>query len=336
MSSTSSRGPENPERPTLVTGAAGFLGRLLVPRLVAEGRPVRVLERRPSDAWDGLEVERVSGDVTDPASLGPAMDGVGSVLHLAGVVSHREADRQRLHDVNVTGGRNVLAAARAAGAGRVVHVSSGASVGTADDPRRPLDEDSPYPAIARSFPYATSKREGEEAALAAAAEGQDVVVVCPAFVIGAGDVNEISTFAIRQYLSGALRFTTSGGLSYVDARDVVDGILAAEARGAGGRRYILGTPDGNLDHRAFFRRVGELSDRRRMTIHLPPSLLVPGARLADRLHLPLPLAVEEIDSGRYLWYTDPRRGIEELGLTPRPVHEAIAATIRWYRDRGVG
>ncbi len=322
--------------PTLVTGASGFLGRLLVARLATAGRAVRVLERRPSDAWAGLDVERVRGDVTEPGSLGPAMAGVDRVLHLAGLVSHREADRQRLRDVNVTGVRNVLTAARQAGVGRVVHVSSVASVGAAREPGRPLDEESPYPAIARAFPYSRSKREGEEIALAAAAGGQDVVVVCPAFVIGAGDVNEISTFAIRQYLSGALRFTTTGGLAYVDAPDVVDGILAAEARGAAGRRYILGTPDGNLAHRDFFRRVGELAGTRRATLHIPPSLLVPGARLAARLHLPLPVEVEEIDSGRYFWFMDPRRGIDELGLSPRPVNEAIAATIRWYSERGIG
>ncbi len=325
-----------PSGRTLVTGASGFLGRLLVPRLLAAGRTVRVLERRPSEAWDRLAVERVAGDVTDAASLGEAMTGVDRVLHLAGLVSHREADRERLRAVNVGGVANVLAAAKAAGVGRIVHVSSVASVGTTDDPARPSDEESPYSAIAGSYPYSRSKREGEELALAAAGDGQDVVVVCPAFVIGAGDVNEISTFAIRQYLSGALRFTTAGGLSYVDARDVVDGILAAEARGRAGRRYILGTPDGNLAHRDFFRRVGALAGRRRMTVYLPPSLLVPGARLAARLHLPLPLEVEEIDSGRYYWFVDPSRAIGELGLRPRPVNEAIAATIRWYRARGVG
>ena len=40
--------------PALVTGAAGFIGRALVARLVEQGRAVRVLERRPSDAFDGL------------------------------------------------------------------------------------------------------------------------------------------------------------------------------------------------------------------------------------------------------------------------------------------
>jgi uncharacterized protein YbjT (DUF2867 family) len=55
--------------PVLVTGATGFMGRALVARLLEEGRAVRVLERRPSDAFDGLPVERVAGDVTRPETL---------------------------------------------------------------------------------------------------------------------------------------------------------------------------------------------------------------------------------------------------------------------------
>jgi len=74
--------------PVLVTGATGFMGRHLVSRLLADGRAVRVLERRPSDAFDGLAVERVTGDVTQPETLVAACAGAESVFNLAGVLSH--------------------------------------------------------------------------------------------------------------------------------------------------------------------------------------------------------------------------------------------------------
>ncbi len=318
---------------TLVTGASGFLGRLLVRRLLEEGHAVRVLERRPTDAWDGLAVDRAHGDVTDRASLDAACAGVERVFNLAGVVDHREVARDRLMAVNVGGVEHVLAAAAAAGAGRVVHVSSIASIGFADDPATVLDEESPYPDAARRYPYALSKRLGHEAALAAAAAGQDVVVACPGFVIGAGDVNAVSTHCVAQYLRGALRTLQPGGLSYVDARDVADGLVALATTGASGRAFILGTPDGNLDHPAFFRRVGEIAGRRRRTVTLPSSLLVPFARLGQRLHVPLPLPAEEIDSSQHYWYGSTKRAMDELGYRPRPVDEAIEATVRWLADR---
>lgn len=318
---------------TLVTGGSGFVGRILVRRLLDEGRRVRVLERRPGDAFAGLALERVAGDVGDAASLAAAMEGVDVLFHAAGVVSHLESERARLLLVNVRGVENALAAARAAGVRRVVHVSSVAAVGMAPGPHERLDEDAPYPEQARRFPYSLSKRLGEEAALTAAREGQDVVVACPTFVIGAGDVNRVSTHPVEQYLRGALRFTLPGGLTYVDVRDVVEGLLLVERSGETGRRYVLGGDDGCLSHREFFALVGEIGGRRR-SVHLPAGLLVPSARLLDRLHVPLPIPPDELDGSRYYWYATSARAQREFGYAPRPVREAVESTVRWYRDGG--
>lgn len=320
---------------TLVTGASGFLGRALLPALVARGERVRVLERKSSDAFDGLEVERVTGDVTDPTSLAEACAGVSRVIHMAGLVSHLRRDRDRLMSVNVVGTKNLLAAARAADVGRVLHVSSIAAVGTTDDPATPLDEDSPYSATASSFPYALSKRLGEQAALAAAAAGQDVVIANPGHVLGAGDVNAISTFHVAKILSGELRLTLSGGITYVDVRDVAAGILRVLDQGKQGRRYILATPDGHLSHRELSRRILALAGIERRTVHLPGAPTAFVAKLAAKLRVPLPVDADELDAGRYYWYANSDRAITELGYAPRPIDQAIMATIEWYRARGV-
>src|SRR4051794_123947 len=144
--------------PVLVTGATGFMGRALVARLLEEGRAVRVLEHRPSDAFAGSAVERVSGDVTRPETLVAACAGAETVFNLAGVLSYDAKDEGRLQAVNVDGLTSLLAAARAAGSGRVVQVSSVAAVGFTDDPARPQSEDSPFPEGAWSNRYARSKR----------------------------------------------------------------------------------------------------------------------------------------------------------------------------------
>ena len=317
-----------------MTGATGFIGRILVPRLLEQGRSVRVLQRRPG-AIDGPGGDPVPGDVTDRASLVRAMDGVSTVINLAGVVSHRESERAHMEAINVGGVENVLAAAKEAGVGRVLHVSSVASVGMAERPDAPLDEGSPFPERARQYPYIATKRRGEEIAMAAAADGQDVVVACPAFVIGAGDINRISTFVAEQYLRGALRFVTAGGLSYVDVRDVVEGLLLIERLGVSGERYILGTPDGNLSHRQYFDLLGEVSGKRRLALPVPAPMLVPTARLLRALHVPLPVHPDELDSSRWYWYTSPKRAISELGYAPRPVREAVESTVAYLRAQGM-
>jgi dihydroflavonol-4-reductase len=321
--------------PVLVTGATGFMGRVLVARLLEEGRAVRILERRPSDAFDGLAVERVTGDVTQPETLPAACAGAETVFNLAGLLSYDARDEARLQAVNVDGVANVLAAARQAGSGRVVHVSSVAGVGYTEDPARPLHEDSPFPEGAWRNHYARTKRLSEETALRAAAEGQDVVVVCPGFLLGAGDVNRINTFVVEEYLRGVLRTTVAGGISSVDVRDVADGLMAAERKGVSGRRYILTSEDGNLSHRDFFALAGEVDGKRRWTVQLPPALLIPFARLGRAVRLPVPLSPEEIEAACHYWYFTPARAMAELGFRPRPVREAMEATVRYLRARGL-
>lgn len=318
----------------LVTGATGFLGQALIPRLVDRGHAVRVLERRPGSVPDVAGVERATGDVTDAATLPAALEGVERVIHMAGLVSHAEADRERLMRVNVGGTENVLAAARAAGVERVVHVSSIAAVGTTPDPERPLDEDAPYSATAASYPYPLSKRLGEQAALAAAAQGQDVTVANPGHVLGRGDVNGISTFHIRKILTGELRLTLPGGITYVDVGDVADGILRVMDRGAAGRRYILGAEDGGLSHMELARRVLAIAGIERRMLPLPGAPTALAGRLAQRLGIPLPVEATELDAARHWWCCSSARAIRELGYAPCPIDEALRDTVDWYRERG--
>ena len=85
----------------LVTGASGALGRVLTPALLAAGHQVRGMTRRPGRI---VGAEEVVADVLDPASLGPALDGVDVVLHLA------SSPRKDAHRTEVDGTRNLLAA----------------------------------------------------------------------------------------------------------------------------------------------------------------------------------------------------------------------------------
>src|SRR2546423_15376534 len=111
---------------TLVTGGNGFVGSAVVRLLAERGDDLRLTVRKRSrvDQLRGIEYQAVNCDVLDRAAVRRAMKGVERVFHLAGLVSMRPADEDRLFDVNVGGTRIGLEEAMRAGVGRGGHTSS--------------------------------------------------------------------------------------------------------------------------------------------------------------------------------------------------------------------
>ena len=128
----------------LVTGATGFVGGAVARALLKTGVDVRVLVRSTSDGQNlsGLSVERVEGDLLNPGSLRPALAGCRQLYHVAAHYALWAKDPAIFYDVNVTGTRNVLTAARLAGIERTVYCSTigaiglpaGGGIGTEDTP----------------------------------------------------------------------------------------------------------------------------------------------------------------------------------------------------------
>src|SRR5580692_2266168 len=107
-------------KPTLVTGASGFIGWHVARLLLERGHRVRALVR-PSSKVPGLEVERITGDLRDPNSLAPAVAGCGRVFHVAADYRLWSKNPSDLYASNVDGTGNILAAAQAAGVERFVY-----------------------------------------------------------------------------------------------------------------------------------------------------------------------------------------------------------------------
>lgn len=307
---------------TLVTGGTGFLGRHLVEALVRDGDAVRLFVRAGTDPGPlrGLGVEIVRGELDDSDALRRAASECERVYHLAGIVSHRRRDERGLEAVNVKGTQRLLAAVETGA--RVVHVSSVAAIGPVEAPNRRADETHVFPPGIARLPYAASKRAGEQLALERAAGGADVVVANPGFLLGPGDVRRVSTWPVSAYLAGRLRFTTAGGLSFVDARDVALGLVAVAERGRAGERYILASEPGNLTWREFFALVARVAGRRRTTVNLPRAVAQASAHLAPWL-----VAPDDVRAAAHWWFVTPAKAAHELGFTTRPPAETVADTI---------
>src|SRR6185295_12723967 len=117
----------------LVTGATGFVGANLAAALIARGDTLRVLRRASSSlvALEGLPVEHVIGDITDPDVVARAVVGCDMVFHVAAVSAYWRSTREQVYQVNVEGTRIVMEACLRAGVPRVVQTSSVAAVGIA-------------------------------------------------------------------------------------------------------------------------------------------------------------------------------------------------------------
>lgn len=308
-----------------MTGASGFLGATLTRRLVSQGHAVRVLVRASStldllgDA--AAEVDVVRGDVTDPASIDTAVDGVDGIFHCAariGFEGRREATRMQA--VNVRGTALVMDAARHAGVRRVVHVSSVAALGRPETGSECLDEEAPWTESRLNTTYGRSKYLAELEVQRAVAEGLDAVIVNPSLIFGPGRRDENTMKIVESVRSGRMRRYPTGGTNVVDVEDVAEGMIAAMRSGAAGRRYLLGSE--NLP----WKRILEILAAA-LGVAAPSRPVSPGllralgtvAGVASRVGLVPPGLTRE--SARVASATtcfDATRARTELGWTPRP------------------
>src|SRR5438309_738245 len=173
-----------------VTGGNGFIGSVVVRRLVDSGHRVVCLFRKTSrpDRIIGLPFERAIGDVRDAESLRAPMRTCDATIHLA-APGGWEADEPALAGAVIEGGtRNVLGAAAELRNHRVVLVSSTAAVAASDEPRV-FDESSDFHVADGSLVYAHAKHRAELHAREAYERGVPVVVVNPSEVYGPRDTS---------------------------------------------------------------------------------------------------------------------------------------------------
>jgi nucleoside-diphosphate-sugar epimerase len=168
---------------TLVTGAAGFIGKYVVEHLVALGSRVRAtdLPRKDTSYFDDMGVEFVGADLTKPETLPALFDGgVDRVFHL-GAICNFSTPYQKLYPINVLGVDRITRLALDAGVKRYIHIGSTSVYGpyqgtpfTEDGPRNPQDS------------YGRSKRDGEDIVWQRIEEGLAAVVARPCTVYGPG------------------------------------------------------------------------------------------------------------------------------------------------------
>jgi dihydroflavonol-4-reductase len=322
----------------LVTGATGFVGAAVARRLTAAGCGVRVLVRAGSDRRNlaGLSVTTVTGDLTDRASLAPAVAGCEGLFHVAADYRLWVRDPAAMYRTNVEGTRAVLLAAADAGVRRMVYTSSVATLGTRPDGKA-ADENTPALLPDMIGPYKRSKYMAEEVVRLLAATGLPVVIVNPSTPVGPGDIKPTPTGQmIVDALAGRMPAYVDTGLNIVHVDDVAAGHLQAYERGTIGRRYILGGVDMTL--REILAECARLAGRQPPRVRIPHAVALPVAYLAEgwaRLRGGTPLAtVDGVRLSRKRMYFSSARAERELGYRARGATEALGDAAAWFRAQG--
>ncbi len=320
----------------LVTGATGFLGRNLIPLLVGGGHSVRALVRPASDTTflQRHGVELAWGDTRDASAVAQAAAGCESVVHAAGLFRFWGRGED-FFGVNVEGTRNVLEAARRAGARRLVHISTIAGIGNPAPGTLITEDTTPHPAD----DYQRSKLEGERLALAFHSDhGLPVVVLRPGAFYGPWGRYAFNRLFFEDPLKGLpLRIHHGRHVTFpIFVPDLCRVIADSLIQGRPGQVYNVCGPC--LTHNEVNAIVSRLAGVR-VWLDAPGwgMLALAGAwtalsRLTGREpYYPINLAPYVFSD----WNVSSDKACAELGLRSTPFEEGARATLEWYWGQGI-
>ena len=317
----------------LLTGATGYLGSQIAREIMARKLPLRVLVRDPSrlpfDA-DSAGCEVVVGDLTAPAALRSALNGVECVIHTAALVKMWVRDRRDFWRTNVTGLQNLLQTAANSGVRRIIYTSSFIALGPSADVN--ADE-----SLVHRGPYSNEYEETKAQALAwlrAQKDRYPVLTLLPGVIYGPGPKTEGNLVGgmIDQYLAGKFPGLLGDGnqrWSFAYNADVVAAHLTALEHGKPGEEYALAGDNQSLNE--FFRVLAELTGVRRPVRHLPfwagkiaGSMEVARAKWFGHAPQLTPGVVEIF---RHDWVYSSAKAERELGYRVTPLEEGVKNTL---------
>jgi dihydroflavonol-4-reductase len=318
----------------LITGGTGFVGSHLVEAVCARGEALRCLVRRDSFKRHPFAlpatVELAFGDLVSGDGLSDALEGAGTVIHLAGVTKALSTDE--FYSGNVRATENLARSVAGRGV-RLVHVSSLAAIGPSSDGTPVSDDAEPHPLTH----YGKSKLEGERIVRALV---PDAVIVRPGVVYGPRDTDVLELF---RSISMGFVLEISGGERWFQAiyvKDLADGLLAAaRTPQAGGRAYFLAHSK-PASWSELSSAAARIMQKRTRVLRIPSPLAyaVGGvaevcSRFTRKPGIISREKVREAQCGH--WTCDTRRAAQELGFEAQtPLELGLAQTLAWYKEAG--
>ena len=319
----------------LITGATGHVGTILVSELIKRGEQIRALVLPGHGTHLPQEIDITEGDITEENSLVPFFNRNGydrvTLIHCAALITVASKLNPHVWNINVQGTENVMRQAYAAGVDRVVYVSSVHAIPERPEPEVITEVNHFSPDLVHGQ-YAKSKAAAAQKVLDFAEKGLNVSIVHPSGIIGPGDIQNKNHMirTIHAIAKGTIPVALHGGYDFVDARDVVDGILACEEKGRAGECYIL---NGHYitvsDLLNIIRKMRGKSVRKTVLPHSMAKVFAPAAeRISILFKRPSPLftpySVYTLHTNGHFSH---EKASKEFDYEPRDIVESIRASL---------
>ncbi len=324
----------------LVTGAAGFIGSNVVRELLEEGVEVRALIRPGENLknLEGVDVERVEGNVLEPDGLRKAVKGCDTLFHLAAIYKFWSENPRDLYEVNIRGGNYMLMAAREADVEKIVYTSSMAAIGI-EEGKQLGNEETPFNMFKHKIDYILTKYISEMNALDMARFGLPLVAVNPTVPLGPGDIVPTpSGKIVVDVVNGNFPGYIDAGFTVADVRDVARGHVLAAKKGKIGEKYLLGRQ--TITFKELIDLVARVAGVKLRLVKLPKPVMYAygwaAEQISDRFTHKEPVVTyaSAQTAAEYAYY-DCSKAPNELGLTFRPLEETVRDAVAWFREIGL-
>ena len=327
---------ENLKLNILVTGASGFIGQHLVPKLISLGHTVRTFGRTKTlpSSLAKLNVSHYSGDITDYRAIANAVQDIDLVFHLAGLVSYKKSDMDKIYNINVTGTDNVMRACLEHKIKRVIHTSSVAAMGI-PSPGKLGDENIAYNLSGLGLSYCDTKHLAEIETLKYVARGLPAVILSPGIIFGEGDTHPHHHAIFATMSRGRSLGVPSGGIPFSDINDVVEAHINCIKKGMTGERYVLVSANHSFKEAA--RLFADIYHVRTPLFEIPGKFLVALGSMAEYI-LPLfgidpPLTRQSAWLSQYKIFFSSKKAEREIDFKPTSFDKTIRRTAHYYLGR---
>ena len=322
---------------SLVIGGTGQLGANLVRVLLEQGHQVRVLHRSSSKTFtiDGLDIERVVGDLNDGESLRRACDGMHVVYQAASyypppTIPVAVAKGQALKETVF-----LLEAVRAAGVERLVFTSTLTTVGFHKIAGHPANETCQFSTRYTNNPYLMAKAAMEDKVLQSAQQGIPAVVVIPTEFFGPYDQRPTSGTQILMIAKRRMPVYIPGRVNVIDVRDVAVAMVRAAERGRVGERYLVG--NWNTTQKDLNELIAQVVGVVPPFFPIPFALARWGSKVGEGvsrslLRRPPYVPAFFVELMAHMQHYDSSKAQRELDYPQRAIEGAIEDAVRWFRD----